>query len=147
MASAAVSGVPPRQAAAGKAAVPVDTAAAVKVLLERPLFAPGRRPPTVQSLLQSPEAPPRLSGIIRAPGLTLAIFQPQDPAKPVAARQGERVADWLVTAVQPDGVLLTRAGQELALKLGFAANVTVTALPPRLVSLLGTKHTDSHLAP
>ena len=74
------------------------------VSLDRPLFAPDRKP---EAGSRSADAGlPRLTGIIAFPGEELAIFQPSGNGKSVAVRHGSTVGGWEVTTVSAEEVSL-----------------------------------------
>ncbi|HVY17977.1 MAG TPA: hypothetical protein VHB27_22350 [Rhodopila sp.] len=107
-------------AAGGSVGVWVDTA------LARPLFAADRRP--IPGFAATNAGMPRLSGVIASPVDTVAIFQVAGAAKPVAARGGDRIGDWLVTAISSDFVTLKKGDSSKMLRLAFE-NLTPTAQP------------------
>lgn len=104
-------------------------------ILARPLFLPGRRipPPAVVAApaAAAKEVPlPRLTGILMAGGVRIAIFQVAGAVKPVAAAVGEAVSAWTVTAIKPDEVTLTGADGEQTLTPSSDASSAADAPEP-----------------
>jgi general secretion pathway protein N len=89
----------------------------VTVALARPLFAPDRRP--IAGTVASDPGMPRLTGIIASSGSAVAIFQPVGEAKPVTARNGERVGGWEVTTIEADSVSLHKDNEIVTLSPRF----------------------------
>lgn len=88
------------------------------VSLDRPLFAPDRKP---EAGSRSADAGlPRLAGIIAFPDAELAIFQPSGNGKPVAVRHGGTVGGWEVTMVSAEEVDLRKANSRLVLRPEFS---------------------------
>jgi hypothetical protein len=98
----------------------------VAVILNRPLFAPDRRPAPGASTVVAAAGVPRLSGIVVAPGEAGAIFQPKG-AKPLVAHPGDVVGGWMVSAIAANGVTLRKADDRITVTPEFdAASATPT---------------------
>jgi hypothetical protein len=93
-----------------------------QTILDRPLFAPSRRPPQEEVPVETVEAPeveapppviPRLAGIIVGPQSRRALFQPADGGKPLSLGEGDEIAGWVIEAIAVDGVRINGAeGQQ-----------------------------------
>jgi hypothetical protein len=126
------------------------------VSLDRPLFAPDRKP---EAGSRSADAGlPRLAGIIAFPDEELAIFQPSGNGKPVAVRHGGTVGGWEVTAVSAEEVSLRKANSRLVLRPEFnqaksgASAKVATQAPSRWeaaasAGLLRTRWSNPQLQP
>jgi hypothetical protein len=90
----------------------VDPADLGKTILQRPLFASGRRPPsgstTTAPLAVSGGAAelPRLTGIIIDENTKIAIFQPKDAGKPIAVAEGQDIAGRKIASIEPEEIVL-----------------------------------------
>lgn len=103
-----------------RAALPIGTWA--DTALDRPLFAPDRRPTmTIPAAQGMPVPLPRLAGTIASSGTLLAILAPAGGAV-VAVRQGDLVSGWTVTRITEGLVTLTQAegGRTTTLRLSYA---------------------------
>ncbi|HEY1413051.1 MAG TPA: hypothetical protein VGF36_12975 [Rhodopila sp.] len=88
------------------------------VSLDRPLFAPDRKP---EAGSRSADAGlPRLAGIIAFADEELAIFQPSGNGKAMAVRHGATVGGWEVTMVSAEEVDLRKANSRLVLRPEFS---------------------------
>lgn len=94
--------------------------------LERPLFAPDRRPPQSSPAVQA--ALPRLAGTIRDGRTVRAIFQPEGAGRPAVVARDGAVAGWIVVDIVDGMVTLARGSSTATLKLGWA-NLPVTIQP------------------
>jgi hypothetical protein len=79
----------------------------VQIILARPLFAASRRP--VPGLSSQVAGLPRLTGVIIAPGTSVALFLPSN-GKILVAANGGAVLGYEVRSIAPDEVVL--AGQD-----------------------------------
>jgi general secretion pathway protein N len=125
-------GPPSRQAVKNAAQSPATVNGWVTVALTRPLFAPDRKP--IPGTVAAEPGMPRLTGIIASASSAVAIFQPEGDAKPVTARNGERVGGWEVTAIEADSVSLRKDNEIIALSPrfnGVAAKREAKASPSR----------------
>jgi hypothetical protein len=96
--------------------------------LARPLFREDRRPPkTSEEVALKGDAPTRLAGVITAPSGNRAIFVSGENAKPVVAKEGAHVSDFVVRSIEPGRVVVESDGMVRTLKVLFSAAVT----PPR----------------
>lgn len=105
----------------------------VTKVLERPLFSASRRPAARRAsvrLPNGPAAPPRLSGILVSREGKVAIFA--GPHKPIALREGGRLADYSVRLIEPNRVILQGSEGELVVLPSFARNRSVAAQPPQI---------------
>ncbi len=93
------------------------------ILLDRPLFAPSRRPaaPAAQAQVDMP----RLSGIMITPREKIAFFSPATGA-PIIARQNSRIGAFTVLAISDDNVTID--GPRGVMVLG--ADFTARGMPP-----------------
>jgi hypothetical protein len=98
-------------------AADADLAQWMAVILDRPLFSGDRRP--VAIVAAAAAGVPRLAGIIMAPDQAAAIFQRAKGAKPLVARPGEAVGEWVVTTIAADGVSLRKADARITLTPQF----------------------------
>jgi general secretion pathway protein N len=92
----------------------------VETALNRPLFAPDRRPDDVAAAPD--EALPRLSGTIRLADTSLAMFQPRTAdgsAKSEVVGEGADLAGWTITDITSEGVTLVRDGRIATLRLSY----------------------------
>lgn len=103
---------------------PVD---AFSEIADRPVFSPSRRPPSYFD--EEPEeveaAPVRrqelevsVVGIITGPR-ALALLQPHASDRLVPLAEGQKLAGWTLTAIEPFRVVFQRDGEEQALELEF----------------------------
>lgn len=105
----------------------------VDALLARPLFRPDRKPKagsTVRTLDIPGLAELRLAGIVDASNLKRAVFQPIANGKTIIVGTGDRLGDWIVTAIDAISVTITRGGDVRRLQPHFAAPSTVAQPPP-----------------
>lgn len=93
---------------------------------ERPLFAPSRRPPPVETPpapVDAPvavaEPPPpapqpnlRLTGVLEGPDDSIAVVQDLDANVTTQLRLGDMMNGWLVTAIDPVALRLTLGERE-----------------------------------
>lgn len=98
-------------------------------ILERPLFAPDRRPDPGAPSAAAAIGVPRLTGIIMTPGSATAIFRQAEDAKPLVARSGDSVGGWVVSTIAANAVSLHKLDARITLTpefdaSGVSANVT-----------------------
>jgi hypothetical protein len=103
------------------AALPAQPAGPWPEQVDRPLFAPGRRPPAPPSAPASveapaPEPPPPLAatGVVLRPAGSVALVRLADE-RVVRAIEGEQVEGWFVARIEPEAVELSRGGERLRL--------------------------------
>ena len=124
--SVAVTDVPPAEAPAPALfdLPPVD---AYSEIADRPVFSPSRRPPAYldEELEEVAAAPVRrqelevtVVGIITGPR-ALALLQPRSSDRLVPLAEGQTLAGWTLTAIEPFRVVFRRDGEEQALELEF----------------------------
>lgn len=88
--------------------------------VDRPLFAPGRRPPAPAPPAPVAEAPPEppppiaANGVVLRPAGAVALLRLADE-RTVRAAEGEEVEGWLVAAIGAEGVRLSRGDKVLHL--------------------------------
>ena len=156
----AMPGSPEPGASARVAAVdlPVATASApdappiddwATTALGRPLFVPDRRPEAAAAA--AGDSLPRLSGIIRLPSSSLAIFQPASgdgAGKSIMVSTGADLSGWTVASITDGDVTLVRDGQIATLHLSFA-NLPVAPhhLGKGAVEVLHDKRSNPFLQP
>jgi general secretion pathway protein N len=103
------------------AALPAQPAGPWPEQVERPLFAPGRRPPAPPAAPAAVEAPPpeppppvAASGVVLRPAGSLALVRLADE-RVVRATEGERIEGWLVARIDAEGVEFSRGDERLRL--------------------------------
>ncbi len=100
----------PSTASLAERTPPVDFEHLAAVIEARPLFSPTRRPPAAYTApsgeaIVAHQFTSRLAGLMIRPGYSEALFV-ADGQKPIAVALGERIEDWVVTAIEADGVML-----------------------------------------
>lgn len=116
------------------------------LVLERPVFTPARRP-TRPGFIGT--GVPRLSGIVRGPSLSLAIFAAQtDGGRSMLLATGDGVAGWRVARIDMDRVVLVRNRSMLQLQPSYDIARPATPAPISLAQIivLSQKHTNPQLA-
>ena len=109
-----------------------DRAAQAEVLLGRPMFVPGRRPPAAgvapvaEPVAAVPAAAPRLAGVMLGPEGGQAIFVPPG-GKPVVVGVGGRVGVYAVLRIAPGEVEVAGPAGTATLRPAFAPGAPVTA--------------------
>lgn len=81
---------------------PGDAGGELRVILARPLFSSGRRPPTSGPATATANAAPRLSAILVGGGMRRAVFENGD--KPVAVGVGGHAGPYTVIAIDTTSV-------------------------------------------
>jgi hypothetical protein len=114
---------PRRDVAPQEAAAPIGAppSVLVQLIMERPLFSPGRRAPSPQAAAPPAavvEAPPpewnwRLAGLMVGPDRREALFARGSDKRVVP--EGEAIDGWTLAAVRPNGVTLAGRGGERTL--------------------------------
>jgi len=118
-----VSPVPPRAGIAVAHAESNPSSDWVTALLARPLFEPGRRPATEASQpAEQLPAPPRLAGILIAPGYSAAIFEAASGRRAITVQTGARLQGWDVQDITHASVTLTQGSQALVMRPQFATD-------------------------
>jgi hypothetical protein len=101
---------------------------AYRVVIERPLFHPGRRPFAERSAIPVPPRnaapsslpPPQgfiLRGTVMSAPVQSAIFERAAKKDYVRVQEGGQLEGWTLVEVTRSGILLRAAGQELSMKL------------------------------
>lgn len=96
-----------QRAAKPVAPAPAPTAETLSPALERPLFAPSRRPPVVAPAGQTEQAAAqnfRLLGVAMSDGVSIAVIE-ADGAR-VRLKRGQAVAGWRLVEVGPRRAVL-----------------------------------------
>jgi hypothetical protein len=112
--------------------VRADPTELVSTILARPLFSPTRHPPPrtgteTSSTLDLGGA--RLTGIVIAPGVRLAIFDLKG-SKPVLLNEGETISGWRVDSIAPSEVSLVGPGGLKTLQPKLDPAHTASGPPP-----------------
>jgi hypothetical protein len=137
-------------AVAAPAATPVVPPRArwAAVALERPLFAPDRRPAREARVAGAGEALPRLAGTIRADATMLAIFAPAGDGKPQVIGPHGSIAGWTVEDIADGSVTLARGASTTVLRLSYAGGSSPAPSPkPTATVILHDKATNPFLQP
>ena len=100
-----------------------DTEAMVTAILGRPLFTPGRHPPSEEFLAPTAETPKealwqlrgRLAGVTIRPGVREALFI-REGQKPIAVNVGGEIDGWRISAIESDRVTLSSASGSQTIK-------------------------------
>ena len=116
-----------------------------EAILARPLFAPGRRPPT-PSVAAS--RMPRLAGVVVAPPLRLALLQldEDENARPRPVRLGGEIFGWRAIRIDAEGVLLRRDGRTVRLSPQRAGPRPIPSTPMDQIVLMREKRINPQLA-
>ena len=113
---------------------PIDTVklSSVKAFVERPLFSPTRRPPSVEEkavdVSETPtETDPEflLLGVTSGPEGSVARITTIDGTERHSLRQGETIDGWQLQAVDPSSVTLTRQGETMVLTVFKGTGQTI----------------------
>jgi hypothetical protein len=99
-------------------------------ILDRPLFAPDRRPAPGASTVAAAVGVPRLTGIIMTPDEATAIFRQAEDAKPLVARSGDSVGGWVVSMIAANEVTLRKADDRVTVTPQFDATSVSTSVTP-----------------
>ena len=121
----------------------------ITVALERPLFAPDRRPPREARVVGAGEALPRLAGTIRADATVLAIFAPAGDGKPQVIGPHGSIAGWTVADIADGSVTLARGTRTTVLRLSYAGGPPAPPPPakPTTPMILHDKASNPFLQP
>ena len=95
---------------------------------ERPLFAPGRRPPyvapapVVAASVAPVSAPPQLAlvGVLYNGVANIALLRRASDLKPAAYRLGDEIDGWRITAIESRRVTLARQDRDITLEMAGA---------------------------
>jgi hypothetical protein len=91
-------------------------------ILDRPLFAPDRRPaPGAPPTAVAAVGVPRLTGIVMTPDAAAAIFRQAANAKSLVVRPGDSVGGWVVSTIAANGVTLRKASERITVTPEFEA--------------------------
>ncbi len=125
-----------------------------RVVVERPLFSPDRRPPQpvppepeptaeVGAPAPEPVAPPEppppppisftLVGIVMFGDQRVALLQPLDGGKAVQLREGEEFGGWTAALIDRERAVFRNAYSEEELRLDFRAPMPAGMLPAQTV--------------
>jgi general secretion pathway protein N len=121
------------------AAIPRE---ALRATRERPLFSPSRSPTpavaatdaaviavTAREASPPPQAPPvTLVGVIKGPGLEMAVFVEGSGGPAIRVRIGDPLCGWTVSGIEGKAVTLEKAGAFM--KLELHAGAAAAATPP-----------------
>ena len=119
------------------AASPEAVQERVDVILARPLFTSGRNPSPDKPPEPAPSAtPPRLTGLVIAPGERRAIFAGSDGHRAIVVGEGGAVGPFTVTSIKrgevelagPLGVQRLRLSSDVGLRSQSAQRASVIAL-------------------
>jgi hypothetical protein len=112
---------------------PTDASGYASVL-ERPLFAPDRRPlPVVQSAQADPFADIQVYGVLTG---TIAGIMARIDGKVRQVRIGETVGAWTLKSIADRSITFTQGDQTRQLQLAYAKLNTVSPQPPRIAQAL-----------
>jgi len=117
----------------------------IALLLAKPLFEPGRRPP-VSAPAQGREpatALPRLAGVVVAPGRSVAIFQEASSRPPAVLRTGEVLTGtWNVADIAAGSVTLVHGDTVLVLAPRGALDRSGPSLEPPQFWKVGQRRSE-----
>lgn len=112
----------------------------LKAFKGRPLFAPSRRPPfsepvveqpaTTEQPVVAPEGPApdlRLIGIVAGVDKAVAVLGRPAGGPPISVRVGDQVESWQVHLIAPDRVVLRQGEREQAYRLFASASAAIRA--------------------
>jgi hypothetical protein len=99
-------------------------------ILDRPLFAPDRRPAPGAPTAAAAIGVPHLTGIIVTPDDAAAIFRQAEDAKSLVARRGDSVGGWVVSTIAANGVTLRKADDRITVMPQFDAAGASTSVAP-----------------
>jgi len=99
-------------------------------LLERPLFSSTRRPvetdgEVAQVAVTSQGLDVGLTGVIVGDDSKVAIIMPRNAAKPVRLNEGQRFEGWILSEVDPEGVIFRQGTRAQILELNHKAGSAV----------------------
>lgn len=89
--------------------------AAADELLDRPLFSPTRHAAHHAAAAALTDETPVLTGIIKTPDATLAVFHTNDGSQPRPQAAGSRIGGWTLRSVDSRTAVLEHDGKVLAL--------------------------------
>jgi hypothetical protein len=95
--------------------------------VERPLFAPSRRPPPSKTAADNPTTGPKaesfdLIGVVISADERMALLQTLGTDKVLRAVEGQTVGGWEVQAIKPTQVVLKRGNASEVIKINDAAD-------------------------
>ncbi len=93
-----------------------------QAILERPLFSPSRRPPTVGSVefsAPTPDVSFLLKGILINGDEHTALFRSQRGDELMRLREGDKMEGWTLVRIEADQVILARGEIEKILELTY----------------------------
>jgi hypothetical protein len=99
-------------------------------ILDRPLFAPDRRPAPGTPTATAAVGVPHLTGIVMTPDDAAAIFRQAENAKFLVARPGDSVGGWVVSTIAENGVTLRKADDRVTVTPEFDAAGASTGVTP-----------------
>ena len=85
----------------------------LKNWIQRPLFAPARKPPPpaeAKQAVEAPKLPPdyQLIGVLLNPKRTIALLRSENSGAQYRVEVGDMIGGWLVASVERDAVMLKR---------------------------------------
>jgi hypothetical protein len=102
----------------------------VSIILDRPLFKPGRRPMSEEPTpLTVPDDLPRLCGIIVSPYARSAVFAARDGGRPTVVDEGGKLGDFTVKSIEAERVTIVAGSSERALRPSAEGTLAVGASP------------------
>ena len=117
----------------------------IALLLAKPLFEPGRRPPASAPAQNREPATvlPRLAGVVIAPGRSVAIFQEASSHRPTILQTGEVLAGtWNVTNIAAGSVTLEHDDTVLVLAPHRALDRSGPSLEPPQFWKVGQRRSE-----
>lgn len=109
-------------------------------IVERPLFLPSRRPPSVEAVAASTPTPDfSLFGVVISTGEPFALVTPDTGGDPIRVKQGEEISGWTVDRIESDRILIRQGRTKSELLLDF----TAPAPPPAETAMPTDAHTGT----
>ena len=109
--------------------VPAGFDDAFREVLERPLFSPGRRPPSVMVNVIAEAAPPsasepalQLHGIVATGSDAMALIAMDGAPALRRVAVGDEIGGWRIEEIGDEGVLLRRGDGSIRLQLDYAGS-------------------------
>ena len=119
-------------ASAAPLAAPADPVEAwAATSLDRPLLREGRRPDRVAGMQRKNEDSLRLAAVITGPFGDRAIFTVPGVNKPIIARVGSQVSDFVVRSIEPGWVVVETGGLSRTFKPLFAGKTAAAEATPK----------------
>lgn len=129
-----------------------DLDALVRLILARPLFAPGRRPPAPPPVtnadndkeeVKPPDLEGRLAGTVITPDRREALFA-REGERPLAVTEGEAVDGWTVRTIEPDRVvLMSDFGEKIIEPAPGVRGEGVVPTPPKKTAAAQVKRANA----